>query len=154
MVDSFSELEKNLFETGLRQFGKEFREIQRLVKSKTLGEVMAFYFYWRCTARSEFLHVQEVDLPAVRELHRGRALLVLERLRREGCDPDLAKFTLDVDADWVRNELYPYIPQPNGTYIHVKDREKIVESPNKPELRKRSSPFSSFVPEAKRQRRA
>lgn len=135
--DSFSTLEKTLFETGLRQFGKNFIEIQKLIKSKTLEEVMTFYYYWRSTSRTEFLKYLENQLPSVRELHRARALLVLQRLQREGKDPELMKFHVDIESDWMRHEIYPYTPQYDGAYIRVKNGNRMRDTPAPSSLHKR-----------------
>lgn len=105
---------------------------------------MTFYFYWKPVYGKQFQITLEDENPTVRALRRNRAKLLLERLQREGKVPPLSRFIIDVDTDWENRELYPYIPEMDGAYIHVKDRTHAKETPTtnnnsrKRNLRKRS----------------
>merc|ERR1712000_431141 len=87
--NAFSELEKDLFEVGMREFNKDFRKIRDLIKSKTLEEVYTYYYYWKSTARydSFYENIKDELFNETQLLARRRARLLLERLIRRGCDP-------------------------------------------------------------------
>jgi len=146
--DCFTQLEKNLFEIGLLQFGKDFVEIQQLIKTKTLEEVCTYYYYWKSKYSEEFQKQIEENTPAVQLLRKGRAKLILERLERAGEIEvnSLSDFFIDVDSDWVKHELYPYIPDPDAAYIHVKDKAHLRAPDLRSQIRKRASSFSDDPP--------
>jgi len=50
----WSEDECRLFENGLRNFGKDFRQIQlHKVKTRSVGELVQFYYLWKKTERHD-----------------------------------------------------------------------------------------------------
>jgi len=58
-VTLWSEEECQNFEQGLRVFGKDFRLIQRnKVKSRTVGEIVQFYYLWKKTERHDAFVMQ------------------------------------------------------------------------------------------------
>jgi len=81
-------------------------------------------------------------------LRKGRAKLILERLERAGEIEvnSLSDFFIDVDSDWVKHELYPYIPDPDAAYIHVKDKAHLRAPDLRSQIRKRASSFSDDPP--------
>lgn len=58
-VSLWSEEECQNFEQGLRVFGKDFRLIQRnKVKTRTVGEIVQFYYLWKKTERHDAFVMQ------------------------------------------------------------------------------------------------
>ena len=117
---------------------------------------MTYYYYWRSIHQAEFLHTVERESPDVKILLLGRANLILERLQRDGKAPILPLVSVDIDTDWQHHGLYPFTPDPNGSYIRIHDRTNLIPSPKtspaqtQPNLRKRSNPYSSLLPTNKR----
>merc|ERR1712137_627751 len=122
---SFTKTEQNLFEIGLQEFGKDFVQIQKLVKTKTLEEICTYYYYWKTRYTQEFQKNLEENSPQVRLLRKNRAKLILESLKRQGIVDRLSEIFIDTDSDWTSHQLYPNILDPNGAYIHVKDKTHV-----------------------------
>lgn len=56
-ITPWSEEECRQFELGMKKFGKNFNEIKKLVPTRTVKEIVQFYYIWKKTERRDiFIH--------------------------------------------------------------------------------------------------
>ena len=65
VIETWSPYEIALFEAALFHYGKEFHDVQKVVKTKTTKEIIDFYYVWKKTAhykkwKEQFLSSHEL----------------------------------------------------------------------------------------------